>query len=218
MLKLYHTPLSPNSRRVWITLLEKGVEFELIELNLDGDQFNPEFLAISPFHHIPALEDGDFNLVESQAILDYLDAKYPDPPMRPADPQAFAKLQMVRMATLNELAPAMSPLIVQMMGFAPPDAEKSEQAKQKSAGVLKVFEGWLGGQPFFGGDRISLADITAGVSIPWFPKLGLPLDEFPQLQAWCDRLHSRPAWQTTQATPEMLAQFKERMQARMAKG
>ncbi len=55
MLTLYHSTISPNSRRVWITLLEKGLEFELVEIKLDGEQFKPEFLAISPFHHIPAL-------------------------------------------------------------------------------------------------------------------------------------------------------------------
>ena len=63
MLTLYHQPFSPNSRRVWITLLEKGLEFELVEIKLDGEQFKPEFLAISPFHHIPALVDDGLNLV-----------------------------------------------------------------------------------------------------------------------------------------------------------
>jgi glutathione S-transferase len=53
MLKLYHVPISFNSRRVWIALLEKGLQFELIELKLDGDQFQPDFVALNPFHHIP---------------------------------------------------------------------------------------------------------------------------------------------------------------------
>jgi glutathione S-transferase len=217
MLKLYHHPLSPNSRRVWIALLEKALPFELIELKLDGDQFQPEFLAISPFHHIPVLVDHNFSLVESQAILDYLDAQYADPPLRPTDAQAFGIVQMVRMATINELAPAMGPLVSQMMGFASPDAEKIEQAKQKSSVVLQVFNRFLNGQPFFGGEQLSLADITAGVSVPWFPKMGMPLDEFPQLQAWCDRLQGRESWKTTEASSQVIEQFKVQMQARMAK-
>ena len=69
MLKLYHEPISPNSRRVWITLLEKELEFELVEVKLDGAQFQPEFLALNPFHHIPILVDDGFNIVESLAIL-----------------------------------------------------------------------------------------------------------------------------------------------------
>lgn len=217
MLKLYHHPLSPNSRRVWIALLEKALPFELVELKLDGDQFQPKFLEISPFHHIPALADGDFSLVESQAILDYLDAKYPDPPLRPVDPQAFGIGQMVRMATVNELAPAMGPLVSQMMGFASPDTEKIAQAQEKSAGVLRVFDRLLNGQPFFGGEQLSLADITAGVSVPWFPKMGMPLDEFPQLREWCDRLQQRESWKTTAAGPDVIEQFKAQMQARMAR-
>ena len=75
MLTLYHAPISPNSRRVWITLLEKELEFELVEVKLDEEQFKPDFLAMNPFHHIPVLVDDGFNIVESLAILDYLEAK-----------------------------------------------------------------------------------------------------------------------------------------------
>jgi len=48
MLTLYHTPISANSRRVWIALLEKEIPFELVSLNLDGDQFHLEFLTLIP--------------------------------------------------------------------------------------------------------------------------------------------------------------------------
>ncbi len=72
MLKLYYTPISLNSRRVWVALLEKQIAFEPLALNLDGDQFKPDFLAINPFHRIPVLVDEDLTLVESLAILDYL--------------------------------------------------------------------------------------------------------------------------------------------------
>lgn len=81
MLKLYHVPISLNSRRVWIALLEKKLQFELVELKLDGDQFHPDFIALNPFHHIPVLVDDGFRIIESLAILDYLEAKYPTPAM-----------------------------------------------------------------------------------------------------------------------------------------
>ena len=90
MLTLYHSPISPNSRRVWITLLEKKLEFELVEIKLDGEQFKPDFLAINPFHHIPVLVDDGFNVVESLAILDYLEAQYPQPAMLPTDAKDLA--------------------------------------------------------------------------------------------------------------------------------
>lgn len=212
MLKLYHNPLSPNSRRVWVALLEKDLPFELVSLNLDGDQFQPEFLAINPFHHVPALMDDDFQVVESLAILDYLEAKYPTPALLPTDAKALATVRMVEMVTVNELVPAITPLLRQMMGFGG-DAQQLEQSKQKAHTVLKFFESLLGAQPYFGGDRLSLAEIVAGTTIPMLPSTGVPLDNYPQLSAWCDRLSQRSAWQKTAPSPEAMAAIKDRLKA-----
>jgi glutathione S-transferase len=217
MLKLYHDPISPNSRRVWITLLEKGLEFELVEVKLDGEQFKPEFLAISPFHHIPALVDGGFNLVESLAILDYLEAQYPSPAMLPKNAKDLAIVRMVELASINELLPSTAPLFPLMLGLPAEDAEKIEQAKQKVSTVLKFFENLLDDRPFFGSETITLAEAVAGTIVPWLSGAGIALEDYPKLKAWCDRLTVRPAWQQTQATPERIEVLKSRMQAMMAK-
>jgi glutathione S-transferase len=88
MLTLYHTPLSINSRRVWVAMLEKDLHFDTVEVDLAGDQFKPEFLGMNPFHHIPVLVDDGFTVIESLAILDYLEAKYPIPSLLPKGPRA----------------------------------------------------------------------------------------------------------------------------------
>lgn len=85
MLKLYHYAPSPNSRRVWVALLEKELEFELVPIDLNGEQLQPAFLALNPFHHVPVLVDNGFKVVESLAILDYLDVKYPTPALLPTN-------------------------------------------------------------------------------------------------------------------------------------
>ena len=72
MLTLDHAPIFPNSRRVWVTLLQKWLKFELVEVKLSGEQFLPDFLELNSFHHIPALVDDGFNIIESLAILDYI--------------------------------------------------------------------------------------------------------------------------------------------------
>lgn len=212
MLKLYYNPLSPNSRRVWVALLEKTLPFELVSLNLDGDQLQPEFLAINPFHHVPALMDDDFRVVESLAILDYLEAKYPTPALLPTDAKALATVRMVEMVTVNELVPAITPLLRQMMGFGD-DVQQLEKSKQKAHTVLKFFESLLGAQLYFGGDRLSLAEIVAGTTIPMLPSTGVPLDNYPQLRAWCARLSQRSAWQTTAPSPEAMAAIKDHLKA-----
>lgn len=214
MLKLYHHTLSPNSRRVWIALLEKEVPFELIALNLDGDQFHPDFLKISPFHHIPVLVDGDFSLIESVAILDYLEATHPIPSLMPVDVREMARARMVQMVTLNELLPAMRPLIGQMMGIGSYEASTLDKAKQQTTVVLNLFEQILTGQDYFGGQYLCLADIVVGVSLPWLPQAGLPLDPHPNLMGWCDRIQARPSWQATAPSLEAMDAFRTRMMAR----
>ncbi|MGB3238786.1 MAG: pentapeptide repeat-containing protein [Geitlerinemataceae cyanobacterium] len=216
-LKLYHQPISANSRRVWIALLEKQIPFELITLNLDGDQFAAEFVEISPFNHIPVLVDDGFSVIESLAILDYLEAKYPVPTLLPKDAKALATVRMVELVTVHELLPAMNPLIRQMMGFAEVDAEKLEQSKQKIGKVLRFLETQLGECPYFGGDGFTLADIVAGTAVTWLPGLGVSLEEYPSLQRWCNALMQRQSWQQTQPTPEQIAEFKAQMRELMEK-
>lgn len=215
MLKLYHTPISANSRRVWIALLEKGIPFEEVLLKLDGDQLHPEFLGISPFHHIPVLIDDGFKIVESLAILDYLEAKYPTPPLMPTEAKAIATVRMVEMVTLNELLPAMIRLTSQAMGFVENDPQKLEQAKQKTLAVLKFFENLLGDSPYFGSERLTLADIVAGTTVPQLPLIGVTLDDYPKLSAWSDRLMQRETWVKTQPSQEELEAFIPQMKTLM---
>lgn len=216
MLSLYHDPLSPNSHRVWIALLEKGLEFELVEIKLDGEQFKPDFLAISPFHHIPVLVDDGLNIVESLAILDYLEAKYPTPAMLPKDAKDLATVRMVQLVSVNELLPALLPLSGQILGFPGGDSEKIEQAQQKVSTVLKFFENLLDDRPYFGSQNLTLAEVVAGTIIPWLSRGGVSLNDYPKVNAWCDRLIARPAWQATEATAEAIEALKSRMAARMA--
>ncbi|MBW4485382.1 MAG: glutathione S-transferase family protein [Tildeniella torsiva UHER 1998/13D] len=216
MLTFYHTPLSVNSRRVWVALLEKNLPFEAIVMDLGGDQLKPEFLSLNPFHHIPVLVDDGFTVIESFAILDYLEAKYPTPSLLAATPEDVATMRMVEMVTVNELVPAINPLIKKMMGFGQEADDAIAQAKQKAEVVLKFYADHLADQPFFCGDQLTLADVVAGTFAPWFEGLGLPMANYPTLQAWTDRLMERPAWQTTQPTAEDLAAFRDRMKQRMA--
>jgi glutathione S-transferase len=217
MLKLYHLPISFNSRRVWICLLEKKLDFKLVEMKLDGDQYQSEFLKMNPFHHIPVLEADGFPIIESFAILDYLETKYPTPALLPSDPQDLAIVRMVQMVTLTEFIPAMTPLLRQMMGFGEETPEKIEQSKEKIGVVLNFFAEKLRRSPYFGGENLSLAELVAGTAIPFLPQMGIEMEDYPKIKAWCDRLMQRSSWQETQPTPEAIAAFKSQMKELMSK-
>ncbi|MBC5797440.1 glutathione S-transferase family protein [Sphaerospermopsis sp. LEGE 00249] len=216
MITLYYSPIHVNPRRVWITLIEKGLKFELVEVKLINDeQFKPEFLAINPFHHIPVLVDDGLTMVESLAILDYLEAKYPNPPMLPKDAKDLAIVQMVQHICVNEILPAREPLMSVMFDLPGKNPEAIEQAKIKVNTALKFFENLLDYRPFFGSNNLTLGDVVAGTLIPWLPKTGISFNDYPKLTAWCDRLVARPAWQATQATPEMMANYYKLLIKRM---
>ena len=97
MLQFYYNPRSPMARRVWRGLLEKDIPFEPILMKLNGDQFQPDYLQIHPFHHVPAIVDDGFRMIESIAILEYLETKYPTPTLLPKGTQALATVKMVQM-------------------------------------------------------------------------------------------------------------------------
>lgn len=201
MLKLYGHYLSFNVRRVWVTLLEKQLEFEPIAVNLGGEQFQADFLNLNPFHHVPVLVDEDFTVIESLAILDYLEAKYPQPAFLPKEAQALAKVRMVELAIANELQPTLLPFLRRLMDLEV-ENQQLEQAQQKVDVTLRFLESHLSaGGPYFLGKQLSFADIVAGTAIPALPMLGVSLENYPQLSMWLQDLADRESWQKTTPSP-----------------
>lgn len=147
MLKFYYNPISVNARRVWIALLEKQIPFEPILVNLDGDQFHGDFTAINPLQRIPAIVDNGFRVVESLAILDYLEARYPMPSLMPSEPETIAIVRMIETITVVELQPATIPLTRPLVGLEV-EPWKFETAQQRVTIVLQFFEELLNEQTY----------------------------------------------------------------------
>ncbi|WP_404789698.1 glutathione S-transferase family protein [Altericista sp. CCNU0014] len=206
MLKLYYARPSLFARPVWLALLEKQVSFELVPVNLNGDQFNPEFMALNPFSHIPVLVDGDFRAIESIAILDYLEAKYPNPPLLPADAKTLATVRMVQLVAVNELLPAVARLIMYDSR-----SDESKYGHLQAINVLNFWEPLLGNFPYFAGEQLTVAEIVAGMLVCTLPDLGISFANYPRLQAWSDRLLARPTWQQVQLSSEEWTSFKRHL-------
>lgn len=195
MLTFYYHPLSPIARRVWLALLEKQICFEPQLVDLKARQnFEPDYLAIHPFHHVPAVVDEGLRIIESFAILDYLEAKFPESPLSPTEPAAIAQMKMVQLVVANELMPKLPKLVF----LASDDAPTDEAVLQHVETVFAFLAEQLGHADYFGGDRLSLADLTVGAALPLLQRLGVNLQAHPSLEQWCDRVSQRPAWQQTE--------------------
>ncbi len=203
MLKFYYNPRSPMARRVWRTLLEKEILFEPVLLNLNGDQLQSDFLAINPFHHVPAIVDQGFRVVESLAILDYLEVKYTTHALLPTEAEALAIVRMVQMTVTNELLPKAISLM-----FETEDSPKFLQAKEHIDKVLKFLTECLGSSPYFASKQLTLADIVAGTDMSLLSKLGFSFNNYPKLKDWFERLMQREVWQRTELSQEDFEKFK----------
>ncbi|MGF1491331.1 MAG: glutathione S-transferase family protein [Microcoleaceae cyanobacterium] len=202
MLKFYHVPLSSNGRRVWILLLEKGLEFEEVRMKLDGDHLTPEFLALNPFHHIPVLTDDDFTVIESLAIMDYLEAKYPSPGFTPTDAPSLAKMRMIQLVTANELLPTLFPILRNRLDLPEEPGKSLKAAQDQAATVLDFYQKHLGDSSYLVGDQFTLADMVAVTMFLDLRFMGFSMENYPKLQAWCDRLLERESVQKTTPTNE----------------
>jgi glutathione S-transferase len=199
MIELYYARPSLFSRPVWLALLEKQLPHQLIAVNLVEDSLSPEFLSINPFGQIPVLVDGDRRIIESMAILD---AAYPNRPLLPQDPDRIAQVRMAQFVGVNKFVPLMVRLL------ADPESEEYNHAHREAQQLLHFLTDLLGENTYFGGDRLTMAEIVIGSFLYRLPDLGVPLTDYPTLANWSDRLLSRPTWQQIQLAPTEWENFK----------
>ena len=95
MRRLHQHPFSTYARRVRIALLEKDIPCQLVDVDMAaGEHRKPAYHALNPYGRVPTLEEDDFVLYESTAILGYLEATHPEPPLVPADARGRALVDM----------------------------------------------------------------------------------------------------------------------------
>jgi maleylpyruvate isomerase len=128
-LRLYSYWRSSSSWRVRIGLLLKGLEYEYLAVNLlAGEQHAPEHRARSPLGHLPVLEieeDGrTLRLVQSMAILEWLEERFPDPPLLPADLEGRARVRALAEHVNSSIQPYQNPPILRMLKEKHPGFEK----------------------------------------------------------------------------------------------
>jgi len=192
---------TPNGHKVHITLEELGLPYKIIPVNIGkGEQFNPDFLAITPNHRIPAIVDPDgpggkpITLFESAAIMLYLSEKAGGKLM-PQDPMGRWKCLEWMMFQMG----GVGPMFGQYNHFAAYAVEKIPYAIERYTNEVgrlhRVLDKRLSEAEWLAGTEYSLADI---IVFPWIrnpERRGIDLATYPHVKRWHDAVAARPAVQ-----------------------
>ena len=180
MITLYDADRCPYCARVRIALAEKGIEYETVEVDLDD---RPAWIyEKNPLGRVPVLEEDTFVLAESAVIDEYLDDRYPEPPLWPTDPaeRALGRMLVFRFDELSR------PYYALRRG--------EEGAADRLDVALGELDALLEGRPFLSGREFGLADIAY---VPWIlrarDRLDVDLSRFSALADWLARLQVRPS-------------------------
>ena len=202
---VHSVPGSPFGRAVLIGLEEKGVAYRLNALGPGGSK-SPEHLKRHPFGRIPVLEAEGFSLFETQAILRYLDRRYPEPRLTPADIRSAAKMDQLMNISDWYLFQGVGNVIgfqrvigPKLLGL-PTDEAAIEAAMPKARTVFAELARQLGDHPYFVGSEPSLADILIVPHIDFFrdmPEWEPLAGPYANLRQWLDRMAERPSLQRT---------------------
>lgn len=196
-IKLYDAVPSSNSDRVKIALHEKGLPYERETLVLAKmDQKRPEFLKLNPYGKVPVIDDSGQILFESCIINEYLDEKYPDPPLMPKDPFLRGRGRVLVDYALNYTHEPYWALRGQMLKPAGErDAAVIAEKHHRLRELLRYLEAALGDRDYFLGG-FSLTDIAIVPRALRMEAYGaLPSPELPRLNAWLVRMKGRPSVQ-----------------------
>jgi glutathione S-transferase len=180
MLTLYDAPRCPYCARARIALAEKGLEYEVMEVDLSD---RPQWIyEKNSTGRVPVIEEDAWILPESSVILEYLEERYPEPPLLPPDPadRALARVWIFRHDDFTKPYYALR--------------REEEGAAEKFDEQLAKLEDSLSRQAWLTGAEYGLADIAY---VPWVLRardmLGVSLDGFPVVRDWLARLEERPA-------------------------
>ncbi|MEQ6918337.1 stringent starvation protein SspA [Halomonas aquatica] len=172
------------SHRVRIVLAEKGVAVDIVEVT---DEQHPEELAdLNPYNSVPTLLDRDLVLYESKVMMEYLDERFPHPPLLPVYPVARAKSRL----WMHRIEREWCPLVEQIQRGAKKDVEKARKELRESlVGISPIFED----MPFFMSEEFTLVDCCLAPILWRLPALGIELPEkqVKPLLSYMERLFDR---------------------------
>ncbi len=197
---VFDHPLSPYGQKVKIALLEKGVEFEaplpggLGSGTTDADEAARTFARISPRGEVPALLDGDMAVFDSSVILEYIEERWPEPPLLPSTPAERARVRMLE-ETMDTHFEAITWGLSEIRNFGRASGVLAETLLSRGAEQIAAWYAWLearlDGREWFNGDRFGYGDLSVVPFVNGAAGFGHRPPPGSGLAAWHERANAR---------------------------
>ena len=191
---------APNPRRVRIFAAEKGIELSSKEVSIPKrEQKAPEYVAKNPRGQTPILELDDGTVIaESVAIMRYLEAEHPDPPLFGTTAREIAEIEMWNRRVEMILMPAIAAVWVHTHPFTAAlpgrNVEWGESNRPRVVEGMRFFDGSLEGREYLAGSTFSAADILLLTTVDFAKFIGLDMpSECANLLRWHERVSARPS-------------------------
>ncbi len=197
---LFGASASPYVRKTLAAMREKGLEFEH-NFVMPGDK-SPEYRAISPFGKVPAFTDGDFSICDSTAIITYVEAKFPQKPLLPADPAERARVIWYEEFADTILAAQVGIIFFnrlvgpRFMGVPGDEAAAQKAVDEGLPPIFAYLESQIPASNFLVGDKLTLADVAVTAHMVNLGYVGVEVDaaKYPKLAAYLATMQARPVF------------------------
>jgi glutathione S-transferase len=206
MLKIWEHPFSPYVQKVKIALYEKGIPFET-EVPDAFSGAPTAYTEINPRIEVPTLVDDGFRIFDSTIILDYIEDKWPKPPMLPAEPQERARVRMIE-DLCDTYYEAVNWGLMEIQAWQRASGELAERltgrAKDQTAGIYRWLERELGGRAYFNGASFGHGDLSVYPYVRGSVVWGMAPEASSPLGQWLARVEPR---ESIRKTIDAAAQF-----------
>ncbi|CDG80961.1 glutathione S-transferase, C-terminal domain protein [Janthinobacterium agaricidamnosum NBRC 102515 = DSM 9628] len=185
-----------------MTAIQLNLPLDLTEVDLMSEDQRRQLQEINPNGMVPVLQDGDFLLPESCAIMQYLTEQTPGQTLYPQAPRTRAEINRWMFWGNQHFAPAISVLTWEkiwkgMVGFGAADSKEVARGERDLAQFATVLDNHLAGREWVVGNSLSLADFALAAPLMYTVAAKLPVSGYPNLMAWYGRVQALDAWKQT---------------------
>jgi len=187
---LFSNPLCAHSHRVRSVLAEKGINIDIVDV--DDTDLPEDLLDLNPYNSVPTLVDRDLVLYDSRVIVEYLDERFPHPPLMPVDPVSRAQFRLALYRIERDWYTTAAE--IEAAGDKKPALKARKILKESVISSAEVFSA----KPYFLSDEFSLVDATIAPILWRLPRYGIELPASAAgVQGYMERIFARRSFQAS---------------------